>query len=79
MRVVRAQFAVLFAHGWHATGVYAGRVELTGGEKIVVWVSVGLALGVLLIGLDLLSGGRLFGGLPMPAASVTEGEAIADD
>lgn len=54
-------------------------MELTGGEKIVVWVSLGLALGVLLIGVDLLTRGRLFGGLPVPAVSVTEGGAIEDD
>lgn len=58
------------------TGVYAGRVELTGGERLIVWVSMGLAVGVLLIGLDLLTAGRLFGGLAAPTA---EGEAIEDD
>lgn len=79
VRVIGGAVLGHFCHAGHITGVYAGGVELTGGEKIVVWVSLGLAVGVLLIGLDLLSGGRLFGGLPMPAVSVTESEAVADE
>lgn len=48
-------------------------VELTGAERAVAWVSLVLAVGVLLVSADLLTGGRLFGWSPVPAASVTEG------
>jgi hypothetical protein len=58
-------------------GFMLAGMELTGAERAVVWVSLLLAAGVLLVSVDLLTGGRLFGWSPMPAASVTE--AAADE
>lgn len=61
---------------WDITGVYAGRVELTGPERVVAWLGLLAAAAVFVVSLDLLTGGRLLGWSPMPAVSVTE---VADD
>lgn len=50
-------------------------MELSGGERLVAWVSLVLAVGVLAVSVDLLTGGRLFGWSTAPGA----GEVADDD
>lgn len=51
-------------------------MELTGAERAVAWVSLVLALGVLAVSVDMLTGGRLFG---WPGAADVVEEAGEDD
>lgn len=53
-------------------GFMLAGMELTGAERAVAWVSLLLAAGVLLVSVDLLTGGRLFGWSGGSAADVTE-------
>jgi hypothetical protein len=72
MRVIRGGLLGSFGHARDITGVYAGRVELTGAERAVAWLGLAAAVAVLLVSVDLLTGGRLFGRPPGQAAADTE-------
>jgi hypothetical protein len=50
-------------------------VELTGAERAVAWLSLLLAAGVMLISMDMLTGGRLLGW----TGGVWEEAVTADD
>lgn len=58
---------------WILAGFMLAGMELTRAERAVAWVSLAVAVAVLVISVDMLLDGRLFGWSPMPAASVTEG------
>lgn len=72
MRVIRGLLLGRFGHARNISGVYAGGVELTGAERAVAWVSLVLALGVLVVSVDMLLGGALFGWSPVPPVSARE-------
>jgi hypothetical protein len=49
-------------------------MELTGAERLAAWVSLVVALGILAVSVDMLTGGRLFGWSGDSAAEAGEDE-----
>jgi hypothetical protein len=52
----------LLSHAGDITGSYDAGMEVSRGERVAAWCSLVLLLGLLVIDLDVLTGGRLLGG-----------------
>jgi hypothetical protein len=54
-------------------------VELTSAERAVAWLGLAAAVAVLLVSVDLLTGGRLFGWSAPGVWAAASGEAAGDE
>lgn len=77
MRIFGGLLLRRFGHALDISGVYAGRVELTGAERVVAWLGLALGVVVLVVSLDMLTRGRLLGWQDVRDDS--EAEAVGDE